>query len=462
MRMYEVINKKKRGEVLTGEEIRWAIAGYTSGEIPDYQMSALLMAVYFRGMNAAETSALTMAMVDSGERVDLSQVVANITKRWESLYDGWSESGGKVITVDKHSTGGVGDKTTLAVVPIVAACGVPIAKMSGRGLGHTGGTVDKLEAIPRFRTKLTGAEFMGIVENLGLCIAGQSANLAPADKKLYALRDVTATVDSIPLIAASIMSKKIAAGADAILLDVKTGSGAFMKELDDARKLAQAMVDIGNGCGRKTAALITDMSEPLGCAIGNSLELREVLLYLKGKLSCSQTQNLRALCEALAVNMLLLAEKGDPQECFAQVKEAITSGRALKTLKDMIEAQGGDLSYVEKLESETPRESVLAEHITTVKSPKSGYISKMDTEGIGLAAMTLGAGREKPEDEIDYEAGIILNIKLGDYIEAGQPLAELHTSNEDATTEATAKFLSALTFADTPPKQAPIIHEKIE
>jgi pyrimidine-nucleoside phosphorylase len=356
------------------------------------------------------------------------------------------------ITVDKHSTGGVGDKTTLAVVPIVAACGVPIAKMSGRGLGHTGGTVDKLEAIPGFRTKLSGSEFMEIVKKHGLCIAGQSANLAPADKKLYALRDVTATVDSIPLIAASIMSKKIAAGADAILLDVKTGSGAFMKNLNDARELARTMVEIGNSCGRNTAAIITDMSAPLGCEIGNSLELREVVQILKGE-TAPLLKNLTDLCVELAANMLFLAKKGTPEECQRAAKESITSGKALQKLKDMIQAQGGDPSYIEEI--------CQAAHTATINSPQEGYISEFDTEGTGIAAMLLGAGRERPEDEIAHKAGITLKITQGSYVQKNQPLATIHTENKNTIPKATEKFLSALTFSKSPPKKTPLIHEKI-
>jgi len=418
MRIYDIICKKKRGEVLSDEEIRFFVNGYNGGEIPDYQASALLMAIFFKGMSKEETAALTMAMVESGEQVDLSGI-----------------SG---ITVDKHSTGGVGDKTTLAVVPIVAACGVPIAKMSGRGLGHTGGTVDKLEAIKGFRTNLSGEEFLKIVKEHGLCIAGQSANLAPADKKLYALRDVTATVDSIPLIAASIMSKKIASGADAILLDVKTGSGAFMKNPEDAKELARVMVEIGNACGRKTAALITDMSVPLGSAIGNSLEVREVLQLLRGELQNDPiSKNLCDLCEELAINMLVLAEKGNADECRALVTDAIKSGAALQKFEDMVKAQGGEISSVE----------TAAPFITKIESQSSGYISAIDTESVGVAAMILGAGRERPEDTIDYSAGIILLAKRGDYIKNGQPIAELHTSDEMSISIAREKFLSSLTFS---------------
>lgn len=437
MWFYEIINKKKRGDALTGEEIRKVVTGYGTGEVQDYQMSALLMAIYFQGMSSEETAALTMAMVDSGESVDLTPL-GN-------------------ITVDKHSTGGVGDKTTLAVVPIVAACGVPLAKMSGRGLGHTGGTIDKLEAIPGFRTTLSGTEFMQIVQKHGLCIAGQSTNLAPADKSLYALRDVTATVDSIPLIAASIMSKKIAAGADAILLDVKTGSGAFMKTLKDARALARAMVDIGKNCGRQTAALITDMSAPLGRAIGNSLELIEVIDLLSGKLNNAPvSKNLLTLCEELSANMLLLAKKGDLDECRSQVKNAISSGNALQKLADMVEAQGGDRSYIKN-----PSRFIEAEYITEVPSPQDGYISVTDTEGIGIAAMTLGAGRAHSEDKIDYSSGIILTTAPGEQIKKGQTLAILHTSAKPLAITATEKFLRSLTFAQTPQPQPPLIHEQV-
>jgi len=430
VRIYDIINKKKRGEALTTEEINFAVAGFTQGEIPDYQISALLMAICLRSMNAAETTALTMAMVASGETVALSPLGAT--------------------TVDKHSTGGVGDKTTLAVVPIVAACGVPIAKMSGRGLGYTGGTIDKLEAIPGFRTAIPPTEFMQIVKTHGLCIVGQSANLAPADKKLYALRDVTATVDSIPLIAASIMSKKIAAGASAILLDVKTGSGAFMKTPEDARALARTMVEIGKGCGRKTAALITDMSTPLGNTIGNSLELQEVTNFLKGE---KTEKNLSDLCIALAENMLILAGKpASKSSALDMVKEAISTGRALQKLKEMIKAQGGDPNYAPPI----------APHVATVTAPKSGYLTQTDTESIGISVMLLGAGRERPEDKIDYLAGIVLKINPYDYVKEGQPIAELHTSNEKIIPEATEKFLSSLTLSSEAIPPSPLIYEKIE
>ncbi|MCL2048438.1 MAG: thymidine phosphorylase [Defluviitaleaceae bacterium] len=416
MRIYEIINKKKRNNTLTAEEIYFAVNGFVDGTIPDYQMSALLMAIYFNGMNAAETTALTMAMVDSGE------VLSGL------------DLGG--ITVDKHSTGGVGDKTTLAVVPIVAACGIPIAKMSGRGLGHTGGTIDKLEAIAGFKTSFSAAEFLAIIKKHGLCIAGQSANLAPADKKIYALRDATATVDSIPLIAASIMSKKIAAGADAILLDVKTGNGAFMKNLADAEKLAHAMVEIGEGCGRKMSALITDMSAPLGCAIGNALEVREVVLFLQGKRN-PLAENLYILCEELAAEMLTLAGHENAREA---VQKALASGGALQKFMSMVEAQGGNTAYVENLAREQGGgEKILA--------PESGYICELDTEGIGIAAMLLGAGRKRKEDAIDYTAGIELKFARGSLVEKGQVVAEFFTENRDSIAEARERFLGCITFS---------------
>jgi len=418
MRMYDIINKKKRGQILTSAEISSVVEGYTNGDVPDYQMSALLMAIYFNGMNAEETTALTLAMVDSGERVDLSSIKS------------------KGITVDKHSTGGVGDKTTLVVVPILAALGLPVAKMSGRGLGHTGGTVDKLEAIPGFKTSLSGDKFLSIVQKHGLSVVGQSANLAPADKKIYALRDVTATVDSIPLIAASIMSKKIAAGAECILLDVKTGSGAFMKDLDQAKELAKAMVDIGVGCGRKTAALITDMSVPLGSAIGNSLELKEVIRVLKGEKIGDSLDDIAVVCNALAAQMLMLATNCTYEEAGIRVNEVIKSGKAFDKLVAMVEAQGGDSSYITN-----PNKFSSATNIIEVLAPETGYIGAMDTEGIGIVAMMLGAGRETPDDIIDYSAGIELYAKTGDFVEEGFPFAKLYTNNTDIEV-AEPKFLS--------------------
>ena len=446
MRMYDMINKKKRGHTLSTEEIRFIIEGFTNGSIPDYQMSALLMAIYFQGMTAAETADFTMAMVDSGDKVDLS--------------------GLQGVTVDKHSTGGVGDKTTLVVMPILAVFGLPVAKMSGRGLGHTGGTIDKLESIPGFNTDLPSEKFMQTVREHGICVAGQSANLAPADKKVYALRDVTATVDSIPLIAASIMSKKIAAGASCILLDVKTGSGAFMKDIEGARALAQAMVAIGENCGRKTAALITDMSAPLGYAIGNSLEIQEVAWLLAGGKNMpndseaaennSTPPDLYAVCHALASHILYMAGQGTLAACEAKVDDAIQSGAALKKLADMVEAQGGDRSYIEH-----PEQFAKAACITKILAPQSGYISSMDTEKIGLAAMTLGAGRETPQDKIDYTAGIYLHAKTGDYVQEGAVIATFHTSSSEKSEAAANGFLSALAYSESAQAGRIMVYEKI-
>ena len=421
MRTYEIIHKKKRGMALSADEIYYIVNGFTTGKVPDTQMAALLMAICLKGMTPAETTALTMAMAQSGDQLDLSPLPG--------------------IKVDKHSTGGVGDKTTLAVGPIVAALGVPVAKMSGRGLGHTGGTVDKLEAIPGMRMDIATGEFLSIVAKHGICITGQSANLAPADKKIYALRDITATVDSIPLIAASIMSKKIAAGADRILLDVKTGNGAFMKTLPQSQELAKAMTEIGEGCGRKTHAVITDMSVPLGDAVGNILEIREVIDVLCG----NGPHDLSLICIELSAHMLHLAEKGPLEICRNMAKEAIANGTALAKLSEMVEAQSGDKAYI--LEPERFPTAAI-QH--PVLSPTQGYIAAMDTEGIGICAMTLGAGREKADGIIDYKAGIIIKAKTGDAIEKGQPLAILHTNSQEKAEAAAAKYLSCLKFSDTP------------
>lgn len=383
MRMYDLIMKKRNGEALTEQEIQYMIREYVAGEIPDYQMSAFLMAVYFKGMTEEETLAMTQAVAHSGEMVDLSGIEG--------------------VKVDKHSTGGVGDKTTMIIAPIVAACGVKVAKMSGRGLGHTGGTVDKLESIPGLHTSLSREDFFNVVNQTGLSVIGQSGNLAPADKKLYALRDVTATVDSIPLIAVSIMSKKLAAGNDCILLDVKTGSGAFMKSIDDSIALAKEMVAIGENAGRKTVALITDMDIPLGHNIGNSLEVIEAVETLKG----NGPEDLTEVCVHLASNMLFLAGKGTLEECRSLVREVIANGEALKRLAAMVEAQGGDSSVIfdtDKFEKAAYQHEVLAK--------KSGYITFMDTESCGIASAMLGAGRETKDSQIDFAAGIILKKKL--------------------------------------------------
>lgn len=418
MRMYDLIYKKKNKMPLSKDEIEWMIAEYTSGNIPDYQMSAFLMAVCFNSMDEEEITTLTMAMADSGDMVDLSGI------------DG--------IKVDKHSTGGVGDKTTLIIAPIVAACGLKVAKMSGRGLGHTGGTIDKLESIPGYRTDLSMDEFVDTVNNTGLCVIGQTGNLTPADKKLYALRDVTATVDSIGLIASSVMSKKIAAGSDGIVLDVTTGSGAFMKETEDAKELARLMIKIGKNAGRKMAALVTDMDEPLGFAIGNSIEVIEAIETLKG----NGPKDLVYVCVELAAAMLYLGDKGSIEECRELAKDAISSGKALEKLKEMVKAQGGDAGVIENTEY-FQKASVAYE----VKSDKNGYISKMDARQIGICAMMLGAGRETKDSVIDLSAGIKLCKKTGDYVAAGETLAVFYTNKLEAVHKTEATFLEAFEYS---------------
>lgn len=433
MRMYDIIAKKKYGHELSTEEISFAIDGYVKGEVPDYQMSAFLMAIYFQGMTEQETVSLTQCMAQSGDMVDLSEI------------DG--------IKVDKHSTGGVGDKTTLVVAPIVAACGAYVAKMSGRGLGHTGGTIDKLEAIPGFNVEIPRDDFIKVVKNTGLCVVGQTGNLAPADKRLYALRDVTATVDSIPLIASSIMSKKLAAGADCILLDVKTGSGAFMKSVEDSIRLAEVMVGIGWGAGRKCTALVTDMDIPLGYAIGNSLEVLEAVDTLKGK----GPKDLTDCCLELSANLLVLADKGDYEHCLQMVKEVIANGAAFEKLCEMVEAQGGD-SEVLKDTAYLSASPVIYE----LKAPFQGYISSVDTEAIGITSVMLGAGRETKEDAIDYKAGIILRKKTGDYVNEGEVLALFHTSNTSLVQKAQDHFLHALTVSETKPETKPVLYARVE
>ena len=388
MRMYDIIAKKRDGFSLSPEEIRFFVSGYVNGKLPDHQISALLMAIYLRGMSREETAVLTDAMARSGDMVDLSPIPG--------------------VKVDKHSTGGVGDKTTLIVGPIAAACGVPVAKMSGRGLGHTGGTIDKLEAIPGFQTAIDSQRFFSIVSEVGLSVISQSGNIAPADKKLYALRDVTATVESLPLIASSIMSKKLAAGSDAILLDVKTGSGAFMKTMEDSIALAQEMVSIGEKNGRKTCALITNMDIPLGHAIGNSLEVAEAVETLAGR----GPADLRAVCLELAANMLQLGGKGALEQCRHLAEQALDSGNALKKLKQMTAAQGGDLSVLED-----PRCFPAAPIIREIKADRSGFIASMQTQQCGIASVLLGAGRNNKEDSIDYSAGILLIKKVGDTVQ---------------------------------------------
>ncbi len=433
MRMYDIIKNKRDGGKLSKEEIDFFVKGYTAGEIPDYQASALCMAIYFRGMDDEETTNLTLAIAASGDKVDLSGING--------------------VKVDKHSTGGVGDKTSLIIAPIVASYGVKVAKMSGRGLGHTGGTIDKLEAIDGYQTSIDKKEFFRIVNEVGVSIIGQSGNLAPADKKLYALRDVTATVDSLPLIVSSIMGKKLAAGADCILLDVKTGSGGFMKTLEDSTKLAKSMVEIGHLAGKKVIALITDMDVPLGKAIGNSLEVIEAVETLKGE----GPEDLTEICIDIAANMLYMAGKGTVKECEALAKKAIADGSALQTLVKMVHAQGGN----EKLLLDTSLFKKAA-YDYEVKAPRTGYIEHVDTESYGMASLALGAGRAKKEDPIDYSAGITLEKKTGDFVKEGDVIAVLHTNKPESVKEAEERILKATEISSEPVEKKPIILGRIE
>ncbi|HWJ79966.1 MAG TPA: pyrimidine-nucleoside phosphorylase [Niallia sp.] len=403
MRMVDLIEKKRDGKELSQEEISFIIKGYTEGSIPDYQMSAFSMAVFFQDMTEKERVDLTMAMVNSGDVIDLSAIEG--------------------VKVDKHSTGGVGDTTTLVLGPLVAAVGVPVAKMSGRGLGHTGGTIDKLESVKGFHVEIEKEEFIELVNKNKLAVIGQSGNLTPADKKLYALRDVTATVNSIPLIASSIMSKKIAAGADAICLDVKTGAGAFMKTLEDSRELASAMVSIGNNVGRKTMAVISDMSQPLGYAIGNSLEVREAIDTLSGK----GPEDLTELCLTLGSHMVYLAGKADSiDKARTMLQEVIHNGKALETFKLFLSSQGGDASVVDH-----PEQLPTAKYIIELPAKESGYVSEITADSIGTAAMILGAGRATKESEIDLAVGLILRKKIGEQVKAGESLVTIHSNTED-------------------------------
>ena len=419
MRMYDLIMKKRDGSELSKEEINFMIEGYTRGEIPDYQMSAMMMAVLFQGMNEEETLNLTMAMRDSGDKLDLSAITG--------------------IKVDKHSTGGVGDKTSLALTPMVAACGIPVAKMSGRGLGHTGGTIDKLESFPGFTTEISTDTFMKNVNEIGIAIMGQTAELAPADKKLYALRDVTATVDNLSLIASSIMSKKLAAGADAIILDVKTGSGAFMKKEEDAFKLAKAMVSIGNGAGRKTIGVVTDMDQPLGFAVGNALEVIEAIETLKGQ----GPKDFVELCLTLGTYMLIAGGKADtPSEARMQLEEVIANGKALKKLADIVAAQGGnpDAVYNTAL---LPQSTIIKD----VPATQEGYISKIACDEVGICSLILGGGRETKESEIDLSVGIVLTKKKGDYVKKGETIAIIHANNEDKMNQAMLRLQAAYEYS---------------
>ena len=413
--MYDILQKKRYGEELTREEIGFFIRGYTEGSIPDYQAAAFCMAVCFAGMTDRETAALTDAMARSGDTVDLSRF-GN-------------------FSVDKHSTGGVGDKTSLILCPIVSSLGCKVAKMSGRGLGHTGGTVDKLESIPGYRTSLSEEEFLDQVERTGLALIGQTGNLTPADKKLYALRDVTATIDSIPLITSSIMSKKLAAGSKNIVLDVKTGSGAFMKTPEDAEKLAENMVRIGKSCGRNVSALLTDMDRPLGFAVGNSLEVIEAVNVLKGL----EKGDLYEVSVSLATEMVSLVKSISPEAARREVENAIESGKAFAKMKEWIAAQGGDTSVLDDTDL-FPKAAFTYE----VRAPKGGRIRKMNAEDIGKAAAILGAGRISKEDPIDHAAGIVLAKKTGDSVKKGDVIATLFTNNEASVAQAEKRFLSAL------------------
>ncbi|MDB1654081.1 pyrimidine-nucleoside phosphorylase [Enterococcus durans] len=403
MRMVDLIEKKRDGKELSTKEIDYIITNYTSGNIPDYQISALLMAIFYQDMTDREITDLTLAIAHSGDVIDLSPL------------DG--------IKVDKHSTGGVGDTTTLILAPLVASVGVTVAKMSGRGLGYTGGTLDKLEAIPGFKIELSDEEFIRIVNDSKVAVIGQSGNLAPADKKLYALRDVTATVDSIPLIASSIMSKKIAAGADAIVLDVTTGDGAFMKNIEDARRLAKTMTSIGKLANRQTVAVISDMSEPLGEAIGNSLEVVEAIDTLKG----NGPEDLVEMCYALGSQMMVLAKQAATiDEARVQLKEALESGKALLKFKEMIQNQGGDPSVVDQ-----PERLLTAKYVNELPAKESGIVSKLVANELGIAAMMLGAGRKTKDDAIDHAVGLKLNKKIGDPVQEGESLLTIYSNEED-------------------------------
>ena len=430
MRMFDIITKKKQGGELTREEISFFVSGYTDGKIPDYQISSLLMAICIKGMSEEETNALTEAIRASGDTVDLSEF--------------------GTLTADKHSTGGVGDKTTLIVAPIAAVLGCKVAKMSGRGLGHTGGTVDKLESIPGYEVSLSPEDFRAQVHKVGIAVISQSGNLTPADKKLYALRDVTATIDSIPLISSSIMGKKLASGASSIVLDVKCGSGAFLKTPDEARALADCMVKIGRAYGRSTAALITNMDIPLGLAVGNALEVKEAIATLRGE----GPEDLTEICTSLAAAMAMSILNLSFEEAKKLARDAIKSGAALKKFSEWITAQGATADIAEN-EDALPR----AKYSREVIAERDGYISAMDAELIGRAAMTLGAGRATKEDEIDYGAGIVLEKKMPDKLSRGDLIATLYSSDEGKFEGAESLLLSAITLSDEIPEKKPLIYD---
>ncbi|WP_125152281.1 pyrimidine-nucleoside phosphorylase [Clostridium rectalis] len=430
MRMYDIILKKRNGEQLTTEELNFFVDNYTNGNIPDYQASALLMAIYFQKMSKKETSDLTMAMANSGDVLDLSSING--------------------IKVDKHSTGGVGDTTTLVLGPMVASLGVPVAKMSGRGLGHTGGTIDKLESFKGFSVEMSEEKFIENVNKIKLVVGGQTGNLAPADKKLYALRDVTATVDSISLIASSIMSKKIASGADAIVLDVKVGQGAFMKTKEEAIELASEMVEIGKNLNKKTVAIISDMDQPLGLAIGNALEVKEAINTLKGE----GPKDLFHLCLTLGANMLVLSKKADTvKEGEKLLLQSVKSGKALEKLKEFVKAQGGDTSFIDNTEN-FPK----ANYIIAVKSKTKGYVKKICAEKIGLIAMELGAGRATKEEKIDLSVGLVLNKKRGDKVLVGDILCYIHANDMQKAKKAEREILDSYKISQTFTGDIPLIY----
>lgn len=432
--MYDLIMKKRNGGSLSREEIEYMVAGYTKGEIPDYQMSAMMMAVYFVGMNEDETLHLTMAMAHSGQMLDLSGIEG--------------------IKVDKHSTGGVGDKTSLALTPMVAACGIRVAKMSGRGLGHTGGTIDKLESFPGFSTEISTQDFIDQVNSIGIAIMGQTADLAPADKKLYALRDVTATVDNMSLIASSIMSKKLASGADAIVLDVKTGSGAFMKTEADAKALAREMVTIGKNAGRKVCAVVSDMDQPLGYAVGNALEVKEAIDTLEGKGPADFTR----LCLSLGSYMLVAGGVASaPGEAEKMLRRVIEDGSALDKLAEFVTAQGGDAEAVYNY-GLLPRANIIED----IPSPKSGYVTGIQCEEIGICSLILGGGRETKESRIDLSVGIVLHKKVGDSVKEGEPLAQIHANDRKKLEAARERFLNAYTIGSDKPRPGEFIKEVLE
>jgi len=430
MRAVDIIIKKRDGGELTKEEIDFFIQGYTRGEIPDYQAAAWAMAVLLNGMNPQETTDLTLAMIASGDQLDLSQVVP--------------------LAVDKHSTGGVGDKTTLVVEPLVSACGLPVGKMSGRGLGFTGGTLDKMESIPGFNCNLTEEQFMRQLKEVGVVLAGQTAELAPADGKLYALRDVTGTVDSIPLIASSIMSKKLAAGAQAIVLDVKTGLGAFMRDLEGARTLARLMVDIARLAGRQAVALLSDMNQPLGFAVGNALEVKEAIETLRG----GGPPDFREHCLEVADQLLVLGGVAEDEAAARPLLEAaLADGRAWERFRDLVRAQGGDLAYVDD-PSRLPRAAI----IETVPAPRSGYLAGIHARVVGETAVILGAGREKKGDPIDHAVGIEIHHKVGEYVEQGSPLFTIHANDADRLVEAGKRLMDAHTWSDEPVEPLPLFY----